>query len=76
MLDGQLGNLSDVVPSGFLSKTGETKSGLTTSSVLLRQIDSEFVNDLSSVTGESTEQRSITVATFSPNLIRSGTTLT
>jgi len=65
MLDGQLGNLSDVVPSGFLSKTGETKSGLTTSSVLLRQVDRELVHDLSRVTGESAEQRSVTVTAVS-----------
>ena len=45
----------------FVTQTGETQSGLTTSTVLLWQIDGELVEDLSGVTGQGTEQGTITV---------------
>jgi hypothetical protein len=35
MLDGELGDFSNVISSSFFSETGESKSGLTTSTVLL-----------------------------------------
>ena len=56
MLDGQLGDLSHVVVSLFVTKTGETQGRLSSSSVLLRQIDSEFVNDISGVASQSTKE--------------------
>ena len=56
MLNGQLGDLSHVVVSLFVTKTGETQGRLSSSSVLLRQIDSEFVNDISGVTSQSTKE--------------------
>ena len=49
MLDGQLGDLSHVVVSLFVTKTGETQGRLSSSSVLLGQVDSEFVDDISGV---------------------------
>lgn len=39
VLHSQLGNLSDVVVTLFVSQTGETESGLTTTTVLLGKID-------------------------------------
>jgi hypothetical protein len=56
MLDGQLGDFSHVVVSLFVTKTGETQGRLSSSSVLLRQVDSEFVDDISGVTSQSTEK--------------------
>ena len=56
MLNGQLGDLSHVVVSLFVTKTRETQGRLSSSSVLLRQIDSEFVNDISGVTSQSTKE--------------------
>jgi hypothetical protein len=41
VLDGQLGDLADVVVTLLLSQTGETQGGLTTTTVLLRQINRE-----------------------------------
>jgi hypothetical protein len=35
MLNGKFGDFSDVISSSFLSETRESKSGLTTSTVLL-----------------------------------------
>lgn len=61
VLDSQLGDLPDVVVTLLLSKTGETKGGLTTTTVLLGQIDGELVNDFARVTAQSTEKSSVTV---------------
>ena len=63
MLNGQLGDFSDVVTTGFLSQTGETQGRLTTTTVLLGEVDGEFVNDFTSVTGQGSEQRAVTIAT-------------
>jgi hypothetical protein len=51
MLDGQLGDFSDIVSSSFLSQTGETQGRLTTSTVLLGKVDGELVDDLTGVSG-------------------------
>ena len=56
MLDGQLGDLSHVVVSLFVTKTGETQRGLSSSTVLLGEVDSEFVNDFAGVSGEGTKE--------------------
>lgn len=61
MLDGKLGNLADVVVTLFITKTRETQRRLTTTAVLLGQIDGELVDDLASVTGNGTEERAVTV---------------
>jgi hypothetical protein len=56
MLDGELGDFSDVISSSFLSKTGETKGGLTTSTVLFGEIDRKLVDDISGVSSEGSEE--------------------
>lgn len=61
VLDRQLGNLSDVVASRLLSKTRETQRRLTTSTVLLRQVDAELVDDFSGVAGQGAEEGAITI---------------
>ncbi len=61
VLDGQLGDLADVVVTLLLTKTGETKGRLTTTSVFLWKIDRELVDDISGVSAESTEESSITI---------------
>lgn len=45
----------------FVSQTGETQGGLTTTSVLLGQIDGELVDDLAGVAAESTEEGTVTI---------------
>lgn len=61
VLNSKFGDFSDVVSTSFFSKTGETKSRLTTSAVFLGKVDSEFVDDFTGITGESTEEGSVTV---------------
>lgn len=56
MLDGQLGDFSHIVVSLFITQTGETERRLSSSTVLLGEVDSEFVNDFTSVSGEGTEE--------------------
>jgi hypothetical protein len=60
VLDSQLGNLSDVVVTLLLSQTGETESGLTTTTVLLGKIDRELVDDLTGVAAKSSKQGTVT----------------
>ena len=45
----------------FLTKTGETKRRLTTTAVLLGQVDAQFLEDFSGVATESTEEGAVTV---------------
>ena len=61
MLDSQFSNLADVVVALFITKTGETKGGLTTTTVLLGEIDREFVDDFTRIASDSTEQGTVTV---------------
>lgn len=61
VLNSKFGDFSDVVSTSFFSETGETKSRLTTSAVFLGKVDSEFVDDFTGITGESTEEGSVTV---------------
>jgi hypothetical protein len=56
MLDGQLGDFTDIVVSLFVTQTGETQRGLSSSTVLLGEVDSEFVDDFTGVSGEGTEE--------------------
>ena len=60
-LGGQLGNLADVVVSLLETKTGETQGGLTTTAVLLGQVDGEFVQDFTVGSLDGTIQATITV---------------
>ena len=61
VLDRQLSNLTDVVVTLLITKTSETKCGLSTTAVLLGKIDGELVNDLTRVACDSTEERAVTV---------------
>jgi hypothetical protein len=77
ILDSQLGYLTDVVVTLFLSQTGETQGGLTTTAVLLGQIDREptavsaltwllcacclLVNNFTRVARQCAEQRTVSV---------------
>lgn len=61
VLDCQLGDLTDVVVTLLLTKTGETKGRLSSTSVLLWKIDGELVYNVSGVTGKGTEESSVTV---------------
>lgn len=61
VLDCQLGDLTDVVVTLLLTKTGETQSGLTTTAVLLWKIDGELVHNVSGVSAQGTEQSSVTI---------------
>lgn len=61
VLNSKFGDFSDVVSTSFFSETGETKSRLTTAAVFLGKVDSEFVDDFTGITGESTEEGSVTV---------------
>lgn len=56
MLNGQLGDFTDIVVSLFVTQTGETQRGLSSSTVLLGEVDSEFVDDFTGVSGEGTEE--------------------
>lgn len=56
MLNGQLGDFTDIVVSLFVTQTGETQRGLSSSTVLLGQVDGEFVDDFTSVSGEGTKE--------------------
>lgn len=61
VLNSQLGNLSDVVVTLLLSQTGETESGLTTTTVLLGKIDGELVDDLTGVSAQGSEESTVTI---------------
>lgn len=61
VLDRKLGDLANVVVSLLVTQTGETQRGLTTTAVLLREIDREFVDDFARVAGEGSEQGTVTV---------------
>ncbi|KAI6766521.1 hypothetical protein HG531_011743 [Fusarium graminearum] len=61
VLDSQLSNLSDVVVTLFLSQTGETESGLTTTTVLLGKIDRELVDNFTGVSAQGSEQGTVTI---------------
>jgi hypothetical protein len=61
VLHGVLGDLADVVVTLLHTETGETKRRLSSTSVLLGQVDRELVDDLAGVTGEGTEERTVTV---------------
>ena len=61
VLNCKFSNLANVVVPFFVSKTGETKGRLTTTAVLLREVDSKLVDNLARITGESAEESSISV---------------
>eukprot|EP00754_Rhynchopus_humris_P023566 Rhum_TRINITY_DN14840_c11_g1::Rhum_TRINITY_DN14840_c11_g1_i3::g.125328::m.125328 len=57
----QLRDLTDVVATLLHTQTTETRSRLTTPSVLLRQLNSETVQDLTGVARQRAVQRAVTV---------------
>lgn len=61
VLDCQFGDLADVVVAFLLSQTGETQGGLTTTAVLLGQVDREFVDDFTGVAREGAEEGAVSV---------------
>lgn len=61
VLDGEFSDFTHVVVALLVTKTGETKGGLTTTTVLLREIDRELVDDFARVTGQSSEKGTVTV---------------
>lgn len=68
VLHGQLGYLAHVVVTLLVTKTGETQGGLTTTAVLLREVDGEFVDDLAGVACDGTKERAVTVHDDEPKL--------
>ena len=60
-LNGQFGDLADVVVTLFLTETGKTQGGLTTTTVLLGKIDGELVDDVAGVSTKRTEQGTVTI---------------
>ncbi|KAH4126672.1 hypothetical protein HBH47_045340 [Parastagonospora nodorum] len=61
VLDSQFGDLADVVVALLLSQTGETQGGLTTTAVLLGQIDREFVDNFTRVSRQSAKEGAVSV---------------
>ena len=61
MRDGRLRHLPDVVVPLLHPESRETERGLTSSAVLLRQVDGELVQDLARVALEGAEQRAVAV---------------
>lgn len=61
MLDGELGDLADVVVPFLITETGETQCRLTSSTVLLGEVDGEFMGDLAGVPSEGAEECAVSV---------------
>ena len=61
MLNRQFGNLADVVVTLLVTQTRETQGRLSTTSVLLWEIDGKFMDDLASVSGQGPEESAVTV---------------
>ena len=61
VLHGEFGDLTDVVVALFVTETGETERGLSTTAVLLRKVDGELVDDFTGVTSDGAEQGAVTV---------------
>lgn len=61
VLNCVFGDFAHVVVAFFVTETGETKSRLTTTSVLLGEVDSKLVDDLSRVASECTEEGAVTI---------------
>ncbi len=61
VLDSQLGDLADVVVALLVTETSETERGLTTTAVLLGEVDGELVDDLACVACDRAEEGAVTV---------------
>jgi hypothetical protein len=61
VLHGVLRYFSDIVVSLLVTQTRETEGGLSSTTVLLGKVDSEFVDDIPGVAGEGAEESAVTV---------------
>ncbi len=61
VLNSMFSDLADIVVSLFVTKTRETESRLTTTAVLLGEIDSKFVDDFTRVASESAKKGAVTI---------------
>lgn len=61
MLNGMFSYLPDIVVPLLVSKTRETQSRLSTTTMFLRQIDGEFVDDFAGIAGQSTKECAVTI---------------
>jgi hypothetical protein len=68
VLHSQFGNFADIVVTFLISQTGETQGGLTTTAMLLWEVDREFVDDLAGVSSQSAKQRTVAVHLDMDNL--------
>jgi hypothetical protein len=58
---GVLGDLAHVVVTLLHTETSETECGLSSTAVLFREVDGEFLEDLASVTSDGSEEGSVSV---------------
>lgn len=68
VLHGQLGDLADVVVPLLVTQTRETERGLSTTAVLLREVNGELVDHLAGVARDGTEERAVSVHDDEPEL--------
>ena len=61
VLNSMFSHLANVVVSLFVTQTRETEGRLSTTSVLLGQVDGEFVDNFASVSGECAEECAVTI---------------
>ena len=61
VLNSKLGDLADVVVALLVTQTRETQRRLTTTTVLLREIDREFVDNFTGIASDGTEQSPVTI---------------
>ena len=61
MLCGKLGALPEVVVALLQTETGETQGGLTTTTVLLGQVDLDLVDNVLGVAGEGAVESTVTI---------------
>lgn len=61
MLHCQFGDFADIVMTLFITKTRETQSGLSSTTVLLGQINGELVDDFPGVACDGAEKGTVTI---------------
>ena len=61
MLYGVFGDFPDIVVPLLVTQTRETQCRLTTTSVLLRKVDSELVDHFSRVSSNRSEEGAVTI---------------
>jgi len=68
VLHGQFCDLTHVVVSLFVAQTGKTQGRLTTTTVFLGEVNSEFMNNLASVACDGSEEGTVSVHDNEPKL--------